>query len=179
MAQDDEEKAAFYTNQDTYCYTKMPFGLKNVRPTYQRLVDTAFQSQMGRNLEANVDDRVIKSNDEKMLIADIVETFENLRRINMKLNLKKSSFRVEEGKLLGYMVTSEGIQASPKNTKEIANMQSPRTLKEMQSLSGKLAALNRFLARSAERFLPFFDTIRIITKENKDEYRWTKEADNA
>ncbi|GJZ19497.1 reverse transcriptase domain-containing protein [Tanacetum coccineum] len=147
MAQGDEEKTAFYTDQGAYCYTKMPFGLKNVGTTYQRLVDTAFQSQIGRNLEAYVDDMVIKSNDEKVLIEDIAETFDNLRRINMKLNPKKCSFGVEEGKLLGYMVTSEGIRDNPTRTKAIADMQSPRTLKEMQSLSGKLAALKRFLSR--------------------------------
>ncbi|GKD23949.1 reverse transcriptase domain-containing protein [Tanacetum coccineum] len=171
IAQDDEEKMAFYTDQGTYCYTKMPFGLKNAGATYQRLVDTAFQSQIGRNLEAYVDDMVIKRNDEKVLIADIAETFDNLRRINMKLNPKKCSFGVQEGKFLGYMVTFKGIRANPKKTKAIADMQSPRTLREMQSLSGKLAALKRFLSRSAERSLPFFETLKDVTKENKDEYR--------
>ncbi|GJU65443.1 reverse transcriptase domain-containing protein [Tanacetum coccineum] len=153
--------------------------LKNARATYQRLVDSTFQSQIGRNLEAYVDDMVVKSKDEKMLLADIAETFDNLRKINMKLNLKKYSFGVEEGKFLGYMVTSEGIRANPKKTKALADLQSPRTLKEMQSLSGKLAALNRFLAKSVERSLPFFNTLKNITKENKHEYRWTKEAEEA
>nr|GEW98446.1 reverse transcriptase domain-containing protein [Tanacetum cinerariifolium] len=92
MALDDEEKLAFYTDHGTYCYTKMSFGLKNTRATYQILVDMAFQSQIGRNLEAYVDDMVIKSNDEKVLISDITETFKNLRRIKMKLNPKKCSF---------------------------------------------------------------------------------------
>ncbi|GKA10455.1 reverse transcriptase domain-containing protein [Tanacetum coccineum] len=113
MVEEDEEKMAFYTDQGTYCYTKMPFGLKNAGATYQRLVDSTFQSQIGRNLEAFVDDMVIKSRDEKMLLADIVETFDNLKIINMKLNLKKCSFGLEEGKFLGYMVTSEGIRANP------------------------------------------------------------------
>ncbi|GJS87465.1 reverse transcriptase domain-containing protein [Tanacetum coccineum] len=179
MAQEDEEKSAFYTDCDTYCYRKMPFRLKNAGDTYQRLVDTAFQSQIGRNLKAYVDDMVIKSNDEKMLIANIAETFDNLRRINMKLNPKKFSFGVEEGKFLGYMVTSEGIRANPKKTKAIADMQSPWTLKEMQSLSRKLAALKRFLSRSAEKSLPFFETLKDITKENKNEYRWTESAEKA
>ncbi|GJZ72542.1 reverse transcriptase domain-containing protein [Tanacetum coccineum] len=179
IALDDEEKTTFYTDHGTYCYTKMPFGLKNTGATYQRLVDTTFQSQIGRNLEAYVDDMVIKSNDEKVLIADIAETFDNLRRINMKLNPKKCSFGAEEGKFLGYMVTSEGIRANPKKTKAITDMQSPRTLKEMHSLSGKLAALKRFLSRSAKKSLPFFETLKDITKENKDEYRWTENAKKA
>ncbi|GJS21536.1 reverse transcriptase domain-containing protein [Tanacetum coccineum] len=77
-----------------------------------------------------------------------VETFDNLHKINMKLNPKKCSFGVEEGKFLGYMVTSKGIRANPKKTKDLADLKSPRTLKEMQNLSGKLAALNRFLAKT-------------------------------
>ncbi|GKB77537.1 reverse transcriptase domain-containing protein [Tanacetum coccineum] len=142
MAQDDGEKTTFYTDQGTYYYMKIPFELKNARATYQWLVDTAFQAQIGRNLEAYVDDMVIKSNNEKVLIADITETFDNLRKINMKLNLKKCSFGVEERKFLGYMVTSEGIRPNLKKTKAIVDMQSPRTLKEMQSLSRNLTALN-------------------------------------
>ncbi|GJV30778.1 reverse transcriptase domain-containing protein [Tanacetum coccineum] len=97
MSKDDKEKMAFYTDQGTYCYTKMSFGLKNVEPTYQRLIDSIFLSQIGRNLEAYMDNMVVKSNDEIMLLADVAETFDNLRRINMKLNPKKCSFRVEEG----------------------------------------------------------------------------------
>ncbi|GKE97464.1 reverse transcriptase domain-containing protein [Tanacetum coccineum] len=146
---------------------------------YQLGMPKRLLPSIGRNLEAYVDDMVIKSNDEKVLIEDIFETFDNLRRINMKLNPKKCSFGVEERKFLGYMVTSEGIRANPKKTKAIADMQSPRTLKEMQSLSGKLATLKRFLSRSAEKSLPFFETLKDITKENKDEDRWTESAEKA
>ncbi|GKB67898.1 reverse transcriptase domain-containing protein [Tanacetum coccineum] len=120
MAQDDEEKSAFYTDQGIYCYTKMSFGLKNAGASYQRLVDSDFQSHIERNLEAYVDDMD-----------------------QHEVESKKCSFWVEEGKFLGYVVTSEGIRANPKKTKAIADMQSPRTLKEMQSLSGKLAVLKR------------------------------------
>ncbi|GJV74386.1 reverse transcriptase domain-containing protein [Tanacetum coccineum] len=179
IAEEDEGKTAFYTDQGTYCYTKMPFGLKNTGATYQRLVDSTFLSQIERNLEAYMDDMVIKSRDEKTLLADISETFDNLKKINTKLNPKKCSFGVEEGKFLGYMMTLKGIRANPIKTRALANLHSPRTLKEMQSLSGKLAALNRFLAKSAERSLPFFNTLKNINKENKHEYRWTQEAEEA
>ncbi|GJV66891.1 reverse transcriptase domain-containing protein [Tanacetum coccineum] len=155
------------------------YGLKNAGVTYQRLVDSTFQNQIGKNLEAYVDDMVIKRKDEKDLLADIAETFENLKAINIKLNPKKISFGVEEGKFVGYMVTSEGIRANPKKTKAMSDLTSPKTLKEMQSLSGKLASLNRFLTKSAERALPFFNTLKNITKENKHEYQWTPEAEEA
>ncbi|GJU22058.1 reverse transcriptase domain-containing protein [Tanacetum coccineum] len=179
MSEEDEEKTAFYTDQGTFCYKKMSFGLKNAGATYQRLVDEAFDKQIGWNLEVYVDDMVIKSKAEKDMLADIAETFDNLRRINMKLNPKKCSFGVEEGKFLGYMVTSEGIRANPAKTRDIAEMKSPRTWGEMQSLAGKLAALNRFLARSAKKSLPFFETLKNITKENKEDYRWTEGAEKA
>ncbi|GKE62994.1 reverse transcriptase domain-containing protein, partial [Tanacetum coccineum] len=89
MAKEDKEKTAFYTDQGTYCYTKMPFGLKNPGATYQSLINLAFQAQLGRNLEAYVDDMVIKSKTEQEMIMDIAKTFDNLRKVNMKLNLKK------------------------------------------------------------------------------------------
>ncbi|GKC05988.1 reverse transcriptase domain-containing protein [Tanacetum coccineum] len=110
-------------------------------------IDEKIESVIGRNLEAYMDDMVIKSNDERVLIEDIAEIFDNLRRINMKFNPKKCSFGVEEGKFIG--------------------------------LSGKLAALKRFLSRSAEKSLPFFETLKDITKGNKDEYRWTESAKKA
>ncbi|GKC26766.1 reverse transcriptase domain-containing protein [Tanacetum coccineum] len=148
----------------------MPFGLKNVRATYQRLVDSAFQTQLDQNLEAYVDDMVIKSKTEQEMIMDITKTFKNLRKVNMKLNSKKCSFGIKEGKFIGYMVTSEWIRANPKKTKEVVDMESPKILKEMQSLSEKLAALNQFLSRCAKRALPFFETLKNITNENKDDY---------
>ncbi|XP_071700196.1 uncharacterized protein [Rutidosis leptorrhynchoides] len=79
----------------------MPFGLKNAGATYQRVIDAAFKEQIGRNVEAYVDDIVIKSHTETDLLKDIQETFDSLRKINMKLNPEKCSFGFEEGKFLG------------------------------------------------------------------------------
>ena len=92
MAVEDEEKTAFHTSQGVYCYTKIPFGLKNAGATYQRMVDMAFEKQVGRNLEVYVDDLVIKSHTEDELVRDIEETFNMLEKINMKLNPKKCTF---------------------------------------------------------------------------------------
>ena len=102
MAEEDEEKTTFYTGKGVYCYKKMPFRLKNVGATYQSLVDKAFNKQIGRNLEAYVDDMVIMSRMEEDMFSEIQETFDQLRAINMKLNPKKCSFGVEEGQFLGH-----------------------------------------------------------------------------
>ncbi|GKB73827.1 reverse transcriptase domain-containing protein [Tanacetum coccineum] len=178
MAKEDEEKTSFHTEQGTFCYEKMPFGLKNAGATYQRrLMDNMFTSQLGRNIEIYVDDMVIKSKNEGNLISDIVETFDTLRKANMKLNPKKCTFGVETGQFLGYMITNEGIKANPEKVQAIINMTSPRTLREVQALNGKLAALGRFLAKSTEKSLPFFKTLKGCL--NKKEFQWSAEAETA
>ncbi|GJS54917.1 reverse transcriptase domain-containing protein [Tanacetum coccineum] len=143
MAELDEEKMAFHTPHGVYCYTKMLFGLKNAGATYQRLVDKAFEKQVGRNLEVYVDDLVIKSHTKAELVRDIEETFRTLRKINMKLNLKKCTFRAVEGMFLGYMIGPEGIKPCPEKIEAVLQLPSPRKIKEVQSLNGKLAGLNR------------------------------------
>ncbi|GKD16969.1 reverse transcriptase domain-containing protein [Tanacetum coccineum] len=92
MAKEDEEKTTFITRQGIFCYMKMPFGLKNAWATYQRLVDKAFQKQIGKNLGVYIDDLVIKSHMEQEIMRDIEETFRTLREINMKLNPKNALF---------------------------------------------------------------------------------------
>ncbi|GJS95538.1 reverse transcriptase domain-containing protein [Tanacetum coccineum] len=113
MAKGDEDKTAFFAGEGVFCYQKIPFGLKNARATYHRLVDKVFHYQIGRNLEAYVDDMVIKSTSEEEMLADIKETFEKFQSINMKLNPKKCSFGIEEGPFLGHMITKQGIRANP------------------------------------------------------------------
>nr|GEY54160.1 reverse transcriptase domain-containing protein [Tanacetum cinerariifolium] len=96
MAEGDEGKTSFFTRKGVFGYQKMPFGLKNVGATYQRLVNKVFNDQIGRNLEVYVDDMGIKSASEEDMLMDIQKTFDMLRSINMKLNLKKCSFDIEE-----------------------------------------------------------------------------------
>ncbi|XP_071741339.1 uncharacterized protein [Rutidosis leptorrhynchoides] len=177
MAADDEDKTAFHTSQGIYCYTKMTFGLKNAGATSQRVIDEAFKSQIGRNLEAYVDDLVIKSITEQGLLDDRLEMFASLRKINMKLNPLKCSFGEEEGKFLGHIITERGIRANPKKIEAIESMPSPRNNKEVQSLTGKLIALTRFLSQSAEQSLPFSGTLKNFLK--KTDFKWTEEAEVA
>ncbi|GJR80622.1 reverse transcriptase domain-containing protein [Tanacetum coccineum] len=177
MAKEDEEKTTFITSQGIFCYTKMPFGLRNAGATYQRLVDQAFYKQIGKNLEVYVDDLVIKSRTEDEIVRDIEETFKTLRVINMKLNPKKYTFRVEEEMFLGYKVNTKGLKVCPDKVDAVLSLPSPKCLKYMQKLNGKLASLNRFLAKSAEKSLPFFKTLKKYTKMCY--FYWTTEAKEA
>ncbi|GJW75181.1 reverse transcriptase domain-containing protein [Tanacetum coccineum] len=135
---------------------------------YQRLGDIIFEGQIGRNLEAYVDDMVIKSKTGLEMIKDVEETLLTLKKVNMKLNPKKCSFRIEEDKFLGYIVTFEGIRANSEKAKAVVNMPSPSNLKQMQQLSGKLAALNRFLSKAAKRALPYLDTLKKSPKKEEE-----------
>ncbi|GJX98811.1 reverse transcriptase domain-containing protein [Tanacetum coccineum] len=177
MAESDEEKTTFYTSHGVHCYTKMPFGLKNDGPTYQWLVDKAFDSQVGRNIEVYVDNLVIKSHTEAEMLRDIDEMFYTLRKINMKLNPKKCTFRAVEGMFLGYIISPEGIKPCPDKTEAVLQLPSPRTIKEVQSFNGKLASLNRFLSKSAEKSLSLFKTLMKCI--NKSDFHWTPDAEQA
>nr|KYP61098.1 Transposon Ty3-I Gag-Pol polyprotein [Cajanus cajan] len=108
----DEEKTAFITENANFCYKVMPFGLKNARATYQRLMDKVFQGQIGRNIEIYVDDMVVKSNSMADHIVDLAEIFGELRKHNMRLNPEKCTFGVKGGKFLGFMLSTRGIKAN-------------------------------------------------------------------
>ncbi|GJW33235.1 reverse transcriptase domain-containing protein [Tanacetum coccineum] len=142
-----------------------------------QLVDKVFESRIRRNIEAYVDDMVIKSIDEEDMLADIEETFERLRKIDMKLNPKKCSFGMDKGQFLGHIVSKQGIKANLIKVQALTSLKRPKTIKEVQSLNGQLASLNRFLAKSAKKSIPFFKTLKGCLK--KKNFMWTKEADKA
>jgi hypothetical protein len=168
----DKEKTAFVTPCGVYYYICMPFGLKNAGATFQRLMRKALGAQMGRNAEAYIDDIVVKTRESHTFIEDLEETFANLRKVNIKLNPAKYAFGVPSGKLLGFLVSHRGIEANPDKVKAIEEMHPPRNLKEIQCLTGCMAALGRFIARSGEKALPFFKLMKRTGK-----FEWTPEAD--
>ena len=109
----DQEKTAFITPRGTYCYKVMPFGLKNARATYQRLVKKMFQAQLGKTMEVYIDDMVVKSRESQDHLADLHQIFGILHKFQLKLNASKCAFGVGSGKLLGSLVTRRGIETNP------------------------------------------------------------------
>ena len=128
-----------------------------------------FHPQIGQNVKVYVDDILVKSQDEEIHLNDLQETFDTLRQYNMKLNPSKCAFGVLSGKFLGFMVSYRGIEANPDKIQAILDMKPPQNLKEVQSLTGRVAALNKFVSKSTDKCLPFF---RVLKKA----FEWTDDC---
>jgi hypothetical protein len=131
LKKEDEEKTAFITLYGVFCYQVMSFGLKNAGATYQRMMQSCLGSQIGRNIQVYIDDVVITTREEKSLISDLVETFDNLSRYKLKLNPTKCSFSVSVGQLLGFLVAARGIEANPEKIQAILTMGKPTKLHDV------------------------------------------------
>jgi hypothetical protein len=132
MKESDQLATSFVTPYDTYCYMTIPFSLKNAGATYQRTMQKCLADQIGRNIHTYVDDIAIISKKQDDLIADLQETFNNLRKYNMMLNPTKCVFRVPAGQLQGFIVSHHGIEVNPEKIKDILNISRPNDLKDVQ-----------------------------------------------
>jgi hypothetical protein len=160
MKKEDEPKTSFITPSGTYCYLRMPEGLKNDGGSFSRMTAKVLHSQIGRNVLTYVDDIIVKSTKQENHITDLQETFANFRQAGLKLNPKKCVFGVKKGKFLGCLVSTKGIEANPSKIEAIRWMEPLSTKKGAQWLAGRLASLNRFISRSAERNMPFFEILK-------------------
>jgi hypothetical protein len=160
IKEEDQEKTAFITLFGAYCYTTISFGLKNAGATYQRAIQACFKKQLNKNVEACVDDVVVKTRNFDMLITDLEDTFASLREYRWKLNLNKCVFGVPSGKLLGFIISHRGIEANPEKISAITNMKDPTCIKDVQKLTRCMAALNRFISKLGECGLPFFKLLK-------------------
>ncbi|RDX75846.1 hypothetical protein CR513_44228, partial [Mucuna pruriens] len=147
---EDEEKTVFITDGGAFCYKVMPFGLKNARATYQRLMDSIFQDIMG----VDVDGMVVKSEVASKHCKTIEQVFRVLRKHQLRLNPEKCSFGVQAGKFLGFMLTERGIEANPNKC--------------------RVTALSRFISRAVNAATPIFATLK-----RERNFTWTPEFDEA
>jgi hypothetical protein len=174
IKEEDQEKTAFITPFDAYCYTIMLFGLKNAGATYQRAIQACFKKQLNKNVQAYVDDVVIRTKNSDALIANLEETSASLREYQWKLNPNKCVFRVPSGKLLGFVINHRGIEANPEKISAITNMKAPTCIKDVQKLTGCMATLNRFISKLGEWGLSFFKLLK-----HQEKFVWTAEVDQA
>jgi hypothetical protein len=125
-------------------------------------------------VEVYVDDIVVKTKKGSTLVEDLTLVFDKLRATHTKLNLDKCVFGVSVGKLLGFLVSYRGIEENPEKIKAIEAMRPLAHIKDVQKLTGSLAALSRFISRLAKRALPFFKLLR-----KSGPFSWNKEAEQA
>ncbi|GKU93221.1 hypothetical protein SLEP1_g6829 [Rubroshorea leprosula] len=151
--------------------------------TYQKMVTIVFRAQIGKNLEVYVDDIVVKSRKAEDHLADLDETFNNLRKNRMRLNPAKCIFGVESGKFLGFMVSRRGIEVNLEKIRAIVDMEPPKSVKDIQRLTGRVAALHRFISKSADKCLPFFKIMRSAAQKDESgkqkKFEWNQECQTA
>lgn len=174
MNPEKEKHTSFMTDRGLYCYKMMPFGLKNAGATYQWLVNMMFGDMIGKIMEVYVDDMLVKSRQANNHISDLVEAFQILRKYRMKLNPLKCSFGVASRKFLGFIFNERGIEANPEKIRALLDMRSPPKTKEVQSLNGQIAAFSRFVSKSSDKSIPFFN----ILKQTRS-FEWTEECESA
>ncbi|KAM1457597.1 hypothetical protein ACFX2I_034754 [Malus domestica] len=175
MNHPDQEHTAFTTDRGLYCYKVMPFALKNAGATYQRLVNSMFTEQIGKSMEVYVGNMLVKSKHADQHITNLSETFTILKRYQMRLNPNKCAFDVGFGKFLSFMISQRGIEANPEKIKAIFDIKELVTSKDIQSLTGKVAALTRFISKATDRCAHFFKAL----KGSKKYITWIDECAKA
>jgi hypothetical protein len=173
IKESDQLATSFITPFGMYCYTTMPFGLRNAGVTYQRCMNHVFGEHIGRTVEAYVDDIVVKTRKASDLLSDLEITFGCLRAKGVKLNPEKCVFGVPRGMLLGFIVSERGIEANLEKIAAITNMGPIKDLKGVQRVMGCLAALSRFISCLDEKGFPLYRLLK------KDCFTWTPEAEEA
>jgi hypothetical protein len=95
---EDKASTSFITPFGTYCFIRMPEGLKNAGSTFSRLTKTLLENQVGRNIFTYVDDIVVASKNKEDHLADLAETFTNMRDARLRLNPEKCVFGSARGR---------------------------------------------------------------------------------
>jgi hypothetical protein len=152
-------------------YEKMPFGLMNAEATFQRAMDIAFIGDKEKFMVIYLDEIIVFSTFDDEHLQHLKHTFEICRSYGISLNSKKSHFSMEEGKILGHIISPEGIKIDLARVKAIQKIDIPRNEKSIQSFIGKINFLRRFIPKFAE-------IIKLITDMLKKdaEIKWIPEA---
>jgi hypothetical protein len=126
LKKEDEEKTSFTTLFGTYCFVRMPEGPKNTGSSFARMTKVVLGPLLDKNIIAYVNDIVVTGMEKEDHTTDLIETFANLQKAGLKLNPEKCTFRVSRGKVLGCVITTEGVHTNTDKTKAIYQWQSLR-----------------------------------------------------
>ncbi|KAL0298789.1 UNVERIFIED_CONTAM: hypothetical protein Sradi_6538700 [Sesamum radiatum] len=174
LAHDDQEKNQFRNRSGHLLLQCYAIRSKKCRSDLSKACKQHVPRTDREEYGSYIDDMMVKSQKKENHKQDLQECFDILQHFGMKLNPTKCTFGVHGGKFLGFMISQRGIEANPEKIKAILEMKPPRTIQEVQRLTGRLAALNRFISRSSDRGLPFFKVLKKIEK-----FQWTPQCQEA
>jgi hypothetical protein len=147
---DEQEKTTFTTPWGTFMYAKMTFGLMNAGENFQRDMDIEFDDEKYTFIVIYLDDIIVYSSSDEEHLKHLRITFEKCRKFSISLNPKKYNFCMEEGNLLGHIISKEGTNIDPNRVEGIRKIGTPRSKKQVQSFLGKVNFLRRFIPNLAE-----------------------------
>lgn len=181
MKEEDQFKTTFTTKWGTMAYKRMSFGLSNAGATFQKAMEMAFSNLMYKFVLIYLDDITVYSRKVTDHIDHLRQIFERCREFGISLNPKKCIFSVHEGKLLGYVVSKEGVTVDPERIASILELPLPRHKKGLQSFIGQINFVRRFLPDIAALLKPLTTMLKknvvfTWTKEAKDNFQNIKEA---
>ena len=170
----DRENTSFTTPWGTFMYEKMTFRLMNVGATFQRAMDIDFVGEKYKFVVIYLDDITVFSQSDQEHLNHLKQNFLKCRKYGLSLNPKKYYFVVQEGKLLGHLVSADGIRIDPERVKAILKISFPRSKKDVKYFIGKINFLRWFIPNFAK-------TIKQITSllKKDQEVKWTAEDRNS
>ncbi|XP_059074946.1 uncharacterized protein LOC131874979 [Cryptomeria japonica] len=171
---EDRLKTAFTTKWGTFAYKRMPFGLINVRATFQRAMDIAFRDLIGKCIIIYMDDITFFSRKREDHVDDLRKVFQRCKSYSVSLNPKKCIFGVMEGKLLGHVISEKGISIDPDRVKAISTINLPASKKELKSFFSKINFVRKFIIGFTEIVRPLNEMLK---KDAKIE--WSTQAKRA
>jgi len=165
---------AFTKKWGTFAFQRIPFGLSNAGATFQRAMDHAFRELVNKSVLVYLDDIAIFSHDKKLHVQHLEQVFIKCKRYGISLNLKKSIFAIDEGKLLGHIISKEGWVVDPDSIKMINDLALPSNKKSLQSFLGQINFVKRFIQ-------DFSSIIKHITRMLKKDapFVWIEEGKEA
>lgn len=164
----DRPKTAFSDGAALWQFRRMPYGLKTAGATYQRMINFILSPTLGKHTLAYLDDVVIHSLDFNTHMSDLAETLALLKGAGFKLNVDKCSFAMDSIKLLGFVVSAEGVAPDPAKVKAINEMQTPRSVKEVRSFLGA----SGFFRRNIEGYATIAAPLTSLTRKDS-KFEWT------
>jgi len=168
---EDQAKTAFTTPWGTFMYLNMPFGLMNAGATFQRAMDTVFAKEIHDFLVVYQDDITVFSKSDNEHLDHLRRVFIKCRKFGISLNPKKALFGLKEGKLLGHIISEDGIKIDPTRIEEILTITHPRNIKELQSFLGKINFLRRFISNLAELIRELNNMLKKVSS-----FKWIVDA---